>query len=73
MSSTIPSARIQAVALRNVLMLAAANGNLWNASQIGKSMGLSYHTVNTYLDYLDQTFLIRKLQPYSTHIRKRVG
>jgi predicted AAA+ superfamily ATPase len=53
-------------------MLAAANGGPWNASQIGKSMGLSYHTVNNYLDYLEQTFLIRRLQPYSTNLKKRL-
>jgi hypothetical protein len=53
-------------------MLAAANGAPWNASQIGKSMGLSYHTTNNYLDYLEQTFLVRRLQPYSTNIGKRL-
>ena len=53
-------------------MLAASHGNIWNASMIGKSMGLSYHTVNTYLDFLEQTFLIRKLAPYASNIRKRL-
>ena len=53
-------------------MLAAGHGTLWNASQIGKSMGLSYHTVNSYLNFLEQTYLIRRLQPYSTNIRKRL-
>ncbi len=53
-------------------MLAASHGSTWNASMIGKSMGLSYHTVNSYLDFLEQTFLIRKLAPYATNIRKRL-
>ena len=53
-------------------MIATVHGNLWNASQMGKSMGLSYHTVNSYLDYLEQVYLIRKLQPYSTNIKKRL-
>jgi hypothetical protein len=53
-------------------MVAAAHGTLWNASQLGKSMGLSYHTINTYLDYLEQTYLIRRLQPFSANIRKRL-
>jgi predicted AAA+ superfamily ATPase len=53
-------------------IIAAVHGNLWNASQVGKSMGLSYHTVNSYLDYLDQVYMIRKLQPYSTNIKKRL-
>ena len=53
-------------------MLAVSNGNVWNASQIGKSMGLSYHTVNAYLNYLEQAYLIRRLQPFHTTIRKRL-
>ena len=40
-------------------MLAASHGSIWNASMIGKSMGLSYHTVNSYLDFLEQIYLIR--------------
>jgi predicted AAA+ superfamily ATPase len=53
-------------------MIATVHGNLWNASQVGKSMGLSYHTVNSYLDYLEQVYMIRKLQPYSINIKKRL-
>jgi predicted AAA+ superfamily ATPase len=53
-------------------MLASASGAQWNASQIGKSMGLSYHTVNTYLSYLEQAFLIRRLLPFSANIKKRL-
>jgi predicted AAA+ superfamily ATPase len=60
------------VTARFFKMLAAAHGTLWNATQLGKSMGLSYHTVNTYLDYLEQTYLIRRLPPYSANIRKRL-
>jgi hypothetical protein len=33
---------------------------------------LSYHTVNSYLDYLSGAFLIRRLPPYQTNIRKRL-
>lgn len=53
-------------------MIAAQQGGLWNASQIAKSLGLSYHTVNEYLDYLEGAFLIRRLQPYSANIGKRL-
>jgi uncharacterized protein len=35
-------------------------------------MGLSYHTVNTYVDYLEQTYLVRRLPPYGANIRKRL-
>lgn len=53
-------------------MIAAVHGGLWNASQIGKSMGLSYHTVNSYLDYLDQVYIIIKLNPYFSNPKKRL-
>ena len=53
-------------------MLAALHGQVWNASQVGQSMGLSYQTVNSYLDYLAGAFLIRRLPPYQANIRKRL-
>jgi len=57
---------------RLMRMLAALHGQLWNASQIGKSLGLSYQTVNSYLGYLEGAFLIRRLYPYRANIRKRL-
>ncbi len=53
-------------------MLAATHGQEWNASRIGSSLGLAYHTVNRYLDYLEGAFLIRLLPAYHTNIRKRL-
>ena len=53
-------------------MLAHCNGGLWNASQLAASLGVSYHTVNRYVDVLEQTFLIRKLPPFFANIRKRL-
>lgn len=53
-------------------MLAVSHGNPWNASQVGKSMGLSYHTVNSYLNYLEHAFLIRRLTPYFANMKKRL-
>src|SRR5438132_10316002 len=57
---------------RLLRMLAALHGQVWNASQVGQSMGLSYQTVNSYLDYLAGAFLIRRLQPYQANVRKRL-
>jgi predicted AAA+ superfamily ATPase len=57
---------------RLLRMLAADHGQIWNASRIGQSLGLSYHTVNGYLDYLEGAFLIRRLQPYKANVRKRL-
>jgi len=57
---------------RLLRMTAAVNGQLWNASQMGQSLGLSYHTVNGYLDFLEGAFLIRRLPPYHANIGKRL-
>jgi hypothetical protein len=54
------------------LMLAHGNGGLWNASQLAQSLGVSYHTVDRYVDILEQTFLVRKLPPFFANLRKRL-
>lgn len=53
-------------------MLAHLHGGLLNASELGNSLGITYHTVNRYLDILEQTFLIRRLAPYYVNISKRL-
>ncbi len=60
------------VTLRLLRMLAAVNGQTWNATQIGQSLGLSYHTVDSYLDYLEGAFLIRRLPPWHANVGKRL-
>jgi len=57
---------------RLLRMLAALHGQVWNASQVGQSLGLSYQTVNSYLDYFEGAFLTRRLQPFQTNIKKRL-
>lgn len=53
-------------------MLAALHGQAWNASQLGQSLGLSYHTVNSYLGFLEQAFLLRRIPPWFANIGKRL-
>lgn len=57
---------------RLVRMLAAVHGQTWNASQLGRSLGLSYHTVDSYLDYLEGAFLVRRLPAYHANLKKRL-
>lgn len=57
---------------RLLRMLAAVHGQMWNASQLGQSLGLSYQTVNSYVDYLAGAFLIRRLRPFQANLRKRL-
>ncbi|WP_432264760.1 DUF4143 domain-containing protein [Candidatus Methylomirabilis limnetica] len=52
-------------------MLAHYHGQTWNASELGRSMGLSDKTVRSYLDILTGTFMIRQLQPWHENIGKR--
>ena len=47
--------------MRLIRMLALTNGQQWNASEIGRSMGLSYQTINSYTDFLEGIFLLRRV------------
>lgn len=53
-------------------MLAHVHGGLWDASELAGSLGVSYHTVNRYVEILEQTFLVRKLRPYFVNLGKRL-
>lgn len=55
-----------------LVMLAHCHGKLWNSSQIGSAFGASYHTVNNYVDLMENYFLVRKLTPYYRNIGKRI-
>ena len=52
-------------------MLAHYHGQIWNASELGRSLDLSDKTVRSYLDILVGTFMIRQLQPWHENISKR--
>lgn len=58
--------------LRLMAMLAAVHGLPLNASQIGSSMALDHKTVLSHCDFLEGAYLIRRLQPFSTNIKKRL-
>ena len=53
-------------------MLAHCHGQLWNASKIAASLGVTVPTIKGYLDVLEQTFLIRSLQPLHANVKKRL-
>jgi predicted AAA+ superfamily ATPase len=58
--------------LRRMLeMLVGYHGQIFNASEIGKSLGFSHTTARKYLDILISTFLIRELKPWSESILQR--
>lgn len=53
-------------------MLAHYHGQIFNASEIGKSLSVSDNTAKRYLDILSGTFLIRQLQPWHYNTKKRL-
>lgn len=53
------------------MMMTSYHGNLFNASEIGRSLGLSGPTMRRYLDLLSGTFMVRQLQPWFENISKR--
>ena len=57
---------------RFMTMIAHSHGGLLNASDFGRSLGISYHTVNKSLDIIEGHFLIRRLPPYYANIGKRL-
>lgn len=53
------------------LMLAHYHAQIFNASDLGKSLGISDHTIRKYLDILVGTFMIRRLTPWFENLGKR--
>lgn len=64
---TIPPANLH----RFWMMLAHYHGNIFNASELGRSLGLSHKTIRNYLDILAGTFMVRELAPWFANISKR--
>jgi len=52
-------------------MLAHYHGQIFNASELGRSLGVSDKTMRHYLDILCGTFMVRALQPYFANLKKR--
>jgi len=64
--------QIPAVMLRRFwTMLAHYHGNIFNASELGRSLALSDTTVRRYLDILTGTFMVRQLHPWFENLNKR--
>ena len=65
---TIPAGTVR----RFWTMLAHYHGQVLNASEIGRSFGVSHTTVRKYLDLLANTFMVRQLQPWRENIGRRL-
>ncbi len=53
-------------------MLAHNQGQMFNASRIGGSLGVSGQTTSRYLDLLVDLMLVRRLQPWYANVGKRL-
>ncbi len=64
--------RVPALALRRFwTMLAHYHGQIWNAAEPARALGVSEGTVRRYLDLLTDAFMLRQLQPFHANIGKR--
>ena len=64
----LPPARMY----RFLQMLAHNHGQLWNASQLARSLEIGATTAGRYLDAIQQTYLVRRLLPYLKNLGKRL-
>jgi predicted AAA+ superfamily ATPase len=55
-----------------VRVLANQSGKMVNYSELSSTLGLALATVKTYLWYLEKTFVVRKVTPWFTNIRKEI-
>lgn len=53
-------------------MMAHLNGQLFNASSLGNSLGVTSPTLKKYVDFLEEAYLLKSLQPFSWNISKRI-
>jgi uncharacterized protein len=53
-------------------MLAHYSGGIWNASEIGRSLGEAHTTVRRHLDALSDALVVRVLEPWFENLGKRL-
>jgi len=52
-------------------MLAHYHGQVWNAAEPARALGIGESTVRRYLDVLQMVFMVRQLQPWHENLGKR--
>lgn len=65
---SIPAKRLE----RFWRMCAHVHGHVLNRSSLGESLGVSHHTIGSYLGILEQTYLVRVLEPFFANMKKRL-
>ncbi|MBI5651825.1 MAG: ATP-binding protein [Chloroflexi bacterium] len=57
--------------LRFWTMLAHNHGQIWNAAEFARALGIGETTVRRYLDLMEGVFMVRQLQPWHANVTKR--
>jgi predicted AAA+ superfamily ATPase len=53
-------------------MMAYLNGQLFNATNLANSLGVTTPTVKRYVDFLEEAFLLKSLHPFAWNMKKRL-
>lgn len=65
--------RVPPVALRRFwMMLAHYHGQIWNAAELARAMGVKEDTARHYLDILTGSYMVRTLAPWFENVGKRL-
>ncbi|MEK7394520.1 MAG: ATP-binding protein [Fibrobacterota bacterium] len=65
--------RIPSTTLRRFwTMLSHVHGQILSLSELGRSMDVSHHAVRGYVDLLENTYMVRTLQPWYSNTSKRL-
>lgn len=56
---------------RFLTMLSHYLGNIWNAAEPSRSLGIGQTSVRRYLDLLTDIYMVRQLQPWHANLKKR--
>lgn len=67
LTSNAPADRIE----RFLAMLAHCHGQVWNGSELARSLGVSHHTARRYLNILQSAFIVRTLKPWRANLPRR--
>jgi predicted AAA+ superfamily ATPase len=54
-------------------VLAGQIGNIINLNELSSTLGISVQTVKNYLSYAEKTFVVKRITPYYSNIRKEIS
>ncbi len=67
LTSNAPADRIE----RFLVMLAHCHAQVWNGSELARSLGVSHHTARRYLKILESAFVVRTLKAWRANLPRR--